>query len=73
MEEKCYSLSHLRLFATPMGCSLPGSSVRGNVQARILEWVAIPFSKRSSRPRDQIQVSCTAGGSFTVRVTKEER
>ena len=42
----------------PMDCSSPGSSVHGILQARILEWVASPFSKRSSRPRDQTQVSC---------------
>ena len=37
----------------PMDCSLPGSSVRGILQARMLEWVAIPFSRGSSQPRDQ--------------------
>ena len=36
----------------PMGCSPPGSSVRGILQARILEWVAIPFSRGPSQPRD---------------------
>ena len=36
----------------PVDCSLPGSSVRGILQARILEWVAIPFSRASPRPRD---------------------
>ena len=36
----------------PMFCSLPGSSLHGILQARILEWVAIPFSRRSSQPRD---------------------
>ena len=36
----------------PMDCSLPGSSVHGIFQARILEWVAIPFSRGSSGPRD---------------------
>ena len=35
-----------------MDCSLPGSSVHGILQARILEWVAIPFSRGSSQPRD---------------------
>ena len=39
----------------PMGCSPPGSSVHGILQARILEWVAISFSRGSSRPRDQIR------------------
>ena len=43
----------------PMDCSLPGSSVLGILQARILEWVAIPFSSGSSRPRDRTWVSCT--------------
>ena len=38
----------------PMDCSLPGSSVHGILQSRILEWVAIPFSRGSSQPRDQL-------------------
>ena len=42
----------------PMDCSLPDSSVHGIFQARILAWVAIPFSRGPSRPRDQTQVSC---------------
>ena len=45
----------------PMDCSLPGSSVHGILQARILEWVAISFSRGSSQPRNQILVSCIAG------------
>ena len=36
----------------PLDCSLPGSSLHGIFQARILEWVAISFSRRSSQPRD---------------------
>ena len=47
-----------------MDCSPPGSSIHGILQARILEWVAIPFSRRSSRPRDQTQVSRIAGRRF---------
>ena len=43
-----------------------GSSVHGTPQARILEWVAMPSSKRSSQPRDQTQVSHIAGGFFTI-------
>ena len=43
----------------PMDCSPPGSSVCGISQARILEWVAISFSRGSSWPRDQTRVSCT--------------
>ena len=42
----------------PMDCSLPGCSVRGIFQGRILEWIAISFSRRSSQPRNQTQVSC---------------
>ena len=55
----------------PMDCSLPGSSVHGILQARILEWVAIPFSRGSSQPRDRTQVSCIAGGFFTNRAMRE--
>ena len=44
----------------------PGSSVHGILQARILEWVAICFSKGSSRPRDQTRISHTAGRHFTL-------
>ena len=40
-------------------------TVCGILQAKILEWVAFPFSRGSSQPRDQTQVSCIAGGSFT--------
>ena len=38
---------------------------------RILQWVAVPFSRGSSRPRDQIQVSCIAGRFFTIRALRE--
>ena len=50
----------------PMNCSLPGSSVHAILQARILDWVAICFSRGSSRPRDQTQVSSIAGRFFIV-------
>ena len=50
----------------PMDWSLPGSSVHGTLQASILEWVASPFSRGSSQPIDQMQVSHIAGGFFTV-------
>ena len=49
---------------SPRDCSPPGSSVRGNLQARILEWVAMPFSRESSLPRDWTLVSCITGGFF---------
>ena len=55
----------------PMDCSLPGSSIHGILQARILEWVAIPSSRGSSQLRDWTQVSHTAGRFFTVWVTRE--
>ena len=54
-----------------MSGSLPGSSVHGILQARILVWVAIPFSRGSSQLRDQTQVSCIAGGFFTIWATGE--
>ena len=41
-----------------MECSLPGSSVHEILQARMLEWVAISFSRGSSQPRDQTRVFC---------------
>ena len=49
-----------------MGYSPPGSSVHEILQARILEWVTIPFSRGSSWRRDQTQVSCIAGRFFTI-------
>ena len=45
--------------------------VHGILQARILESVAVPFSRRSSQPRDRIQVSRIVGGFFTSRATRE--
>ena len=54
-----------------MNCSLPDSSVHGILQARILEWVAISFSRESSRPTDWTWVSCIAGRFFTSWVTRE--
>ena len=50
-------------------CSPPGSSVRGLLQARILEWVAVAFSRASSSPRDGSQVSHIAGRCFTIRAS----
>ena len=47
-------------------------SVHGILQARILEWVAFPFSRGSSQPRDRTQVSCMAGGFFTSWATKRK-
>ena len=54
-----------------MDCSPPGSSVHGILQARILEWVAISFSRGSSQPRDQTWVSCIVGRFFTDWATRK--
>ena len=55
----------------PMDCSLPGSSVHGIFQARILEWIAISFSRGSSWPRGRAQVSLIACRRFTLWATRE--
>ena len=57
----------------PIDCSLPASFVCGIFQARVLEWVAISFSRRSSQPRDWTWVSCIAGRRFTIWATREAR
>ena len=56
----------------PMDCSLPGSPVHGIFQARVLERVAISFSRRSSWPRDGTRVSRIAGRRFTIWATREK-
>ena len=56
----------------PMDCCLPGSSVYGILQAKILAWVAIPFSRGSSQPRDQTcisYISCIGRRFFTTSAT----
>ena len=55
----------------PMDYSLPASTVHGILQARILQWVAIPFSRGSSQPRGRTGVSCIAGRFFTIWATRE--
>ena len=54
-----------------MDCSLPGSSVHGILQAIVLEWIAIPFSRGSSQPRDQTWVFDIVGRFFALWVTRE--
>ena len=61
VDEGCLTL------CSPMDCSPQGSSVHGILQARILEWVAIPFSRGSSQPREQTWVSCIAGWLYHLR------
>ena len=53
-----YLLSHVRLFGDHMDCSLPGSSLYRISQVRMLEWVAISFSRESSQPSDQTHDYC---------------
>ena len=55
----------------PVDCSLSGSSVHGVFQARVLEWIAISFSRGSSRPRNRTRISRIAGRCFTVWATGE--
>ena len=60
LTQSCLSLCN------PMDCSPPGSSVHRILQARILEWAAMPSSRESSQLRDRMQVSCIAGRFFTI-------
>ena len=53
----------------PVDYRLPGSSVYGILQVRILEWIVIPFSKGSSQARHRTQVSCTTSRFFTLQAT----
>ena len=55
----------------PMDYGPPGSSVHGSLQARLLEMVAIPFSKGCSQPRDWTLIFCTAGRFFNIWATRE--
>ena len=55
----------------PTLCDTIDHRVHGILQARILEWVAVPFSKGSSQPRDRTQFSCIVGGFFTIWATRE--
>ena len=58
------------ILCDPMDCSLPGFSIHGISQAWVPEWVAFSFSRGSSWPRDQTQVSGIAGRCFTLWATK---
>ena len=57
------------ILCDPMDCSPPGSSAHGILQARILEWAALPFSRGPSWPKDGTRVSCTVGRFFTIWAT----
>ena len=79
LEILCFLISKVKvLVAQPcltlcdlMDYSPPGSSVHGILQMRILEWVTVPFSRESSRPRDRTWLSCMTGRLFTVWATGE--
>ena len=55
----------------PMDCNLPGFSVHGILQARVLEWVAISFFRGSSWPKDRTRVSHIVGRRFNLWATRE--
>ena len=65
------SLQSCPTLCDPIDGSPPSSAIPGILQARTLEWVAIPFSGGSSQPTDQIQVSCIVGRFFTSLATRE--
>ena len=68
------SLQSCPTLCNPTDCSLPGSSVHGILQARTVEWVAMPSSRGSSQPRDQTSIShlpALAGGFFTTNTIWE--
>ena len=74
MSNVCLSVLVAELCPTlcdPLDCSPPSFSTHGILQARTLKWVAIPFSKRSSWPRDQTWASCIAVRFFTVWAIRE--
>ena len=68
------SLQSCKAFCDSMDCRLLGSFVHGILQARVLEWVPISFSRGSSQPRDRTQVSSIAGRRYpTVAPAERER
>ena len=67
---KFYLISHVRLFVTPWTKARQVPLSMGILQARMLEWVAIFFSRGSSAPRDQTWVSCIAGRCFPIWATR---
>ena len=64
---------HVWLFVTTWTVALQAPLSMGILQARILEWVAMPSSRRSSQPMERIQVSCTAGRFFTIWATRVQK
>ena len=70
-DEKVLVAQSCPTLCDPMDCSPPGSSVHGILQARILEWVAMPSSRGSSQARDRTRVSCLAGRFLTIWATRD--
>ena len=70
-ESKSEVAQSCQTLCDPVDCSPPFFSVHEIFQARILEWVAISFSRGSNWPKDQTQVSCIAGRLFTIWATRE--
>ena len=70
---KWKSLSCVQLFETPWTVALQAPLSMGILQARILEWVAMPSSRGSSQPRDQTHISCIAGRFFTTTAMWESQ
>ena len=68
----CLVAESCQTLCDPIDCSLPGSSVLGILQARTLEWVAMPSSRGSSRPRDRTASLALAGGFFTTEPLEKD-
>ena len=69
---ECVRAKSIQLCPTlcdPVDCSPPGSSVHGILQARIVDWVPVPFSRGSLQPGDQTWLFCIAGRFFTTGAT----
>ena len=64
-------LSYIRLFVTPWIVAHQAPLSMGILQARMLEWIAMPSSRGSSQPKDQTQISHTVGDFFTIWATRE--
>ena len=60
LKDECMYVQSCPTLCDPVDCSLLGSSVHGILQARILEWVAIPFSRGSYQPRNRTHISCVS-------------
>ena len=68
----CLVLSHVQFFETPWTVAHQAPLSMGILQARTLDWVAMPSSRGSFQPRDQLQVSCIAGRFFTIWAIRED-